>query len=124
MKAEELRIGNYVYYQIVDSEDPRYEYWDFNKIDAEDILYLSKNPDNKSYRPIMLSEEALLEFRFYKLAKEVFSKTENDEFKSTFIINWDDHLNLFKVAFTGFWYEIKYLHQLQNLYFALTGKEL
>jgi len=83
------------------------------QIDAQRILSIENGDD--TYKPILITEEWLLKFGF-----------ENDDdqryFKNgIYLILYDEgctilhnqiHINYF------------YVHQLQNLYFALTGKEL
>lgn len=114
MNPEELRIGNLV--NIIGLVE--------TKITAEHILGIS-NGDN-TYKPIPLTEEWLEKFGFEKddtpatfkkynnhLLSISFSKTDITEMEINkspeFIINTDI---------------VKYVHQLQNLYFALTGEEL
>ena len=57
-----------------------------------------------------------------KLGKRVVTLEDGalvrDEQKGKFIISVDNYGMEFKLC------EVKYVHQLQNLYFALTGKEL
>lgn len=129
MKASELRIGNIVYnfpnsvYEIKDGED----------ID-----------DSQHFTPIPLTEEWLLNLGFDKFAVEdlhhfriwigvntptyqayihiegdldgvISNETARECWKVERTRNTDD-----EVFLRG----IKYVHQLQNLYFALTGEEL
>jgi hypothetical protein len=122
LKASELRIGNLVEYYIEDSLDPRKAWWEINIIDADDIKYLSENSDCEDYRPIPLTEEWLEKFGF-----------EEDE---TYISDQNPFLDYLKdelrISMPYFIFEygdnghphIKHVHQLQNLYFALTGEEL
>jgi hypothetical protein len=100
MKANELRIGNYVYDTL-------------GKVNT----YIVKEPHNQ-VKPIPLTEEWLLKFGFersglYNVKDEVYVYDE------------------YGLTDTGFEYrfnytqiKLKYVNQLQNLYFALTGKEL
>lgn len=119
MEAKELRIGNLVYYEndkvteeISTTNLIFIEYWNLNK---------GKNktePENR-YKPIPLTEEWLFKFGF-ELNNKGWSKDNIDYF-----IEYND--NIFDVVAYSFYYiiaQIKYVHQLQNLYFALTGKEL
>ena len=119
MKASELRVGNLVYETINRSN--------------EEIVKITSLSDNviawSPYRntghhnhiePIPLTEEWLLKFGFvsnpyedrYELRREYHIYIEIDKTK----------------GFTEIWCEkypiIKHVHQLQNLYFALTGEEL
>lgn len=115
MKANELRIGNYVYCTL----------GKVNKIDLEAITYIAKEPHNQ-VKSIPLTEEWLLKFGFQKY------KTGHNTYKiQSFIIEEGllkdspycfrkriNNENSIELAY------IKYIHQLQNLYFALTGEEL
>lgn len=121
MKASELRIGNYCYCQgeireiFGISKDVIVQY-----LIDEDAYYCGFDET----KPIELTEEILLKCGF---KKEVFTlnmsySTVNPYFELT-----RRHFSVSKVYEKNvrFWgNEIKYLHQLQNLYFALTNEEL
>jgi hypothetical protein len=103
MTARELRIGNTVYDVI-------------NKMNIyirPEIISDFYN-DYISLKPIELSNELLLKFGFNKIGFKFIK----------------DGIELFPVR--DLYYrgnfpiksDIKYVHQLQNLYFALTGSEL
>ena len=103
MKAQELRIGNYLKKDVV------------VKIDARSIFDIWE--ETKEYQPIPLTEEWLLRFGFV-------SNPYQDRYENQSI-----HIECNKTrGVTELWIEsmphIKYVHQLQNLYFALTGEEL
>lgn len=131
MEAKELRIGNYV----------------FNS--AKEICQVStlskwKEIHNCSYfQPIPLTEEILLKCGFYKDEIKRQSKQHSAYYSIEFLDykysfayaefrkNWgfyhsyidapnEEDNNKFDFISCG----IKYLHQLQNLYFALTNEEL
>jgi hypothetical protein len=121
MKAQELRIGNYHLYHIVDKLDERGEYDEICKIDADDFGIL-ENFDCPEYKPIPLTEEWLLKFGFEKMSSNYERgwlllwgnlKTGTIDF----VIN-EPHSSKRHIT------ALKYVHQLQNLYFALTGEEL
>lgn len=110
MEAKELRIGNYVYEQsgkLVVNRDSIY------KVENVNIQSAHK------YEPIPITEEWLLKFsaivsdgrfgKFYTINFIEFHTSESGEI----CFCWD-----------GFMKEIKNVHQLQNLYFALTNEEL
>ena len=116
MKATELRIGNLIEYKIEDKLDERKEWWVVSKVDFQDLTWLDSNPEDADFRPIKITEEWLLKFGF--------------EYTKLYYIKYDDDLIIY---FDGvdFYFKrssksltIKYVHQLQNLYFALTGEEL
>lgn len=52
-----------------------------------------------------------------------FVITETDEFRSKLTLQLHDE-KTYKFDCSGFWYGINHLHQLQNLYYILTGSEL
>lgn len=125
MNANELRIGNFVY-------DTKGQ---VNTIDLEAITYIVKEPLNQ-VKPIPITEDWLKRFGFNKFESTKYTSynsinIEGDEgeikqleiwlsngFASTFVLcdkNQDGII---------FSQNIKYVHQLQNLYFALTGYEL
>jgi len=118
MKVNELRIGNLVYCKgIIDIiggvEDNNYY--------TEKHYHGNTNEDLK---PIPLTEEWLLKCGFttdYPTYKDKFFTIKN-----RFNINSFNFGKGFKLNTSGcFEYKpIKYLHELQNIYFALTGNEL
>ena len=129
MIANELRIGNYLL-----------QYGEVGKIveigikhKGDTNYYLRSENDNCGYwidqfKPISLTEEILL--------KCGFKITKNDEYPFKYVINkgMRDEIEIEDLNSTTCFVlshgrrfsvvKIKYLHQLQNLYFALTGKEL
>lgn len=127
MKATELRIGNYHLYHIVDKLDERGEYDEVCQIDIEDLRILDRF-DSPEYKPIPLTEEWLLKFGFEGKINET-SQCGN------FYLGYDAEYGRHRMSL---WYQkgswcfshtntftvLKYVHQLQNLYSALTGKEL
>ena len=120
MEANELRIGNLVGSYNKGEEDR------VLTINAQNILVEAKA--NKQgytrYRPIPLTEEWLLKFGFMK------SKVSSQFDKEKLTIQIANELEYHKKGRVYFnsWAileeSIKYVHQLQNLYFALTGEEL
>ena len=118
MKATELRLGNLIEYKIEDELDERKEWWEVSKVDFQDLTWLDSNPRDADFRPIKLTEEWLLKFGFVK--KEIgYSKLT--EMEQCFLISFGKHTSVNGIKFNN---EIKTVHQLQNLYFALTGEEL
>ena len=116
IQANELRIGNWfipTMFNGVELEE--------RPIIAMEFLALSENPNWG--KPIPLTEERLLKFGF--------KKTENGWLRLEICNDWS---YLYWERLAGFSLSvdkhgislpyIKYVHQLQNLYFALTGEEL
>lgn len=145
MTPQELRIGNLLYrskewYR----EYPEYKNQEYlievNKITYDELLkddYIINGEYLRLLVPIPLTEEWLLKFGFHEDNYGLFEKVKNNaEYKSGCEIEvwikqciidsdivWDycigeDISNVTHLAY------IKYVHQLQNLYFALTGQEL
>ena len=115
-KAEDLRVGNLVYknYRLFQSE--------IRKVDALDINFHLKHPEVNSIGPINLTEEWLLKFGF---ELKGFYRLKVTSFLELCWKPHDNTLNL-QTEKNGFTEDskCKYVHQLQNLYFALTGSEL
>jgi hypothetical protein len=142
MKVQELRIGNWITYpkywgdepiritgvNIVDRRDDEsgiYEEFlsllgnDFLTSDNFDSFVDYKNGviNPEELKPIPLTEEWLLKFGFEKnITTDLYPTFSYD------ILNVND--GIVYVLNYGFVNHIKYIHQLQNLYFALTGEEL
>lgn len=125
MKASELRIGNFVDFEktthIIDEIGSTIvrSHWNGADRNAESNDYLCTINEIK---PIPLTEKWLLKFGFEKHYGNVLSlETE------TLLIEWIDskiYLTCGVCAEVGKEMPIKSVHQLQNLYFALTGEEL
>jgi hypothetical protein len=125
MKVQELRIGNLVNFDGVNykAESIHLE----GCVGLNDIMYEEVYIDD--LKPINLTEEWLIRFGFkYKDAGKYgksgyFLKIKNQD-QDTFLFA-NNKLQVSIYTFSIFIdVNIEYLHQLQNLYFALTGKEL
>ena len=123
MRAEELRIGNTL--QRLDGSV-------FN-VTIHDLELIHTWTANGRLLPqgIPLTEDWLLKAEFKKednswfsvlytaqIQDSVIKLSVNLKSGSVSIIDWDEGTP----AYIG--YSVKYVHQLQNIYFALTGKEL
>jgi len=108
MKASELRLGNLIY----DIPERGGKIISVNKVwiddDGESLYFDLCNP-------IPLTEEWLLKFGFEK-KDSIFSKT------LLFGILQKNGIFFCEIMEGGV--NVKCVHQLQNLYFALTGEEL
>ena len=118
IQSNELRIGNFIKYEFYDKK----EIVDFCE---NDLRYITSNIDR--YEPIQLTEQWLIDFGFVK------QKVNIPEAKKTIVYFSLDNFGMFydeetKTMGLNFIDSqetiIKHVHQLQNLYFALTGKEL
>ena len=124
MKASELRIGNLV--DVIEFKNVEVLGVSMNniglKVDSSTFLSVDINEIN----PIPLTEEWLLKLGFkYKKWDDHFIIKNGNYFNS--IKKYDDgwHYNTDESDATCYYLTtIQYVHQLQNLYFALTGEEL
>ena len=112
MKVNELRIGNFVQ---LNTNITQVDVIDYNQIIATEFGLI----ELKYIKPIPLTEEWLLKFGFYK-NDELFT-IEWNEFSFS-IFDFDNGKFAINNSFN--YVDIIYVHQLQNLYFALTGEEL
>lgn len=109
IKANELRIGNWV--------DTVYNVPYIKITEIKEVVICGENCKCMSYgslKPIPLTEEILLKCGFEKQGGFWFVKGD---------IKIEITLSRGYFRYAGF-VRLKYLHQLQNLYFALTGQEL
>ena len=114
MKASELRIGNW----IKDGND-------FEQVTIDHLNCLSSG--RCEFDEIPLTEEWLLKFGFEK--ENSLYVIDKDKYHTFSIlvggISFPFIKSNDKVIRENFsFYGIKYVHQLQNLYFALTGEEI
>ena len=114
MNATELRIDNLVY--------DGHECSTISSKGIQDIIE-DNHPGGITYSPIPLTEAWLQDFGFEK-SSGIFSggHYENDAFgisvKNRYCNIGDEGGNVIEVRYP------EYVHQLQNLYHALTGEEL
>lgn len=116
MEARELMIGNYIY----GGKDGKTIF----KVLSEDFSTIESFPEN--YFGIPLTEQLLMDLGF--------ESTYDSHFRAKF-----DHIEHSEIGFDyskgkpmgmeGFRYygryiKIEFVHQLQNLYYSLTGQEL
>jgi hypothetical protein len=126
MKASELRIGNFV--NTIDNilmtvsriEKEEYSGWNGDDFDIVCLEYGKKDSYFEGvFEPIPLTEEWLLKFGAKELnakrgiLKEFVLKTVRVEMSNSGNFNYKNS----KLVLDS-------VHQLQNLYFALTGEEL
>jgi hypothetical protein len=119
MNANELRIGNLVF--MSREKEPKYKGYHGRVFNFDLIDYI------EHLHPIPLAEDWLLKFGFYETTKEHYVS-------GLYTLNKPDgfYINKETMCYCDIDYEgttndrikIQYVHQLQNLYFALTGEEL
>ena len=120
MKIQELRIGNW----FIGYNGKPFQ-WSLGHFG---LLTLKKNRpeiDDIIKSPIPLTEEMLSEFTMKwgtdPQEPNALMVFKNGEFE---ILKFEDEDHFFYSNGRGFHADIIYLHQLQNLYFDLTGEEL
>lgn len=135
MKITDFRIGNRFLFKV-DSNDPEFEWVESEviSVDAQtgmiNGLYFEEN-----IKPIPLTEDWLLKFDFHRI-----DLTENGSGRAPYWIRWCSDFVLEEYHgestfakpedYNFYWSVGKYtvglysVHQIQNLYFALTGEEL
>jgi hypothetical protein len=110
MEAKDLRIGNWVM-SLINGE---------SQINAKGILWQSENKGY--YDPIPLTEEWLIKFGFDEITPKYYVLNIDENTSFTYYYTFSG--GVWHFEFEGISIKIKYVHQLQNLYFALTGEEL
>ena len=132
IQVNELKIGNLVYYNgnhkevgIVTSLQPKF-YPKYCETSKDIFIGLNQRHDIvysvKDIQPIPITEEWLLKFGFEKKEFDYFILNYGDN--ECYFSYKRNNLELCRNIQTTASAKIKSLHQLQNLYFALTGEEL
>ena len=139
MKPQDLRIGNYVYYEntthIISGimGNKIYSWW--VKDGKPVIEYEQKDIGGAQvenpymdvidrHEPIPLTEEWLVKFGIELNFEELESGFKLLYWvKGAFNLEIDKDGKIYFEVYSHY-IEVKYVHQLQNLYFALTGEEL
>jgi len=112
--VKELRVFNYIQYKFHKDSGG----WEDIKVLPKDIDFISKNPNNDIYKPIPLTDSWLKDFGFDSNPYEDRYELEG------FYIQVDKTKGFLDLWVTNCRLDLKHVHQLQNLYYALTGKEL
>jgi hypothetical protein len=115
MKATELRIGNYLFAKGI-------EVIRFTSFFG--LCNIESYPER--YSPIPLDEEWLKKLGFkYSEERESMSNGFEEWYNGTLYLGYMHNCYIFDVLDQGcINMPITHVHQLQNLYFALTGEEL
>ena len=128
MEIKDLRIGNFVKFR---KEENQIALWHYLKI-AECLI------GEDEIEPIPLTEEWLLKFGFEKIEysdeRHGFGNEYNLKVNEDIFFNYSDDFSLCiyrseesmedEVGIIPEWGAIQHVHQLQNLYYSLTGKEI
>jgi hypothetical protein len=131
MKSSELRLLNLVEYPNWNNDGSkayfkiRDIYFDDGRIGLTNGSIIVPGSKLEYLKPILLTEEWLLKFGFSK--RDVLSSVLYDMKNPRFSIYLNppiDKSNKWNILGIEKNINIQYVHQLQNLYFALTGEEL
>lgn len=139
MDIKELRIGNVIINRLLSTVSGEY------LVTSDVFAFLENNPDQDIYYPILLHEEYLGRFGFFKCKETGINgwyqhnyycnvhnfygimqfNVKSRALLLTMECGNPDNLQEIIGEYQGFvGYKIQYVHQLQNLYFAITGEEL
>jgi hypothetical protein len=132
MKATELRIGNLVYGfgEFKDTAAPVCSLHSDNTLRLTILNQSVGCFSAELIQPILLTEEWLVKMGFELINTHLASGGNYYMYMGVAIDLYVDKGEMKLYYFTervdrmDFDYEIKYVHQLQNLYFALNGEEL
>lgn len=132
LKAKDLRIGNLIY--ICGNTLDTYQTYYPRVVSVDIIREISEENEERpdamlsAFNPIPLTEDWLVKFGFEKSKARIIGN------RYTFGINprTEDYIIIINQVDTtkqeffyqNSFFDIKYVHQLQNLYYALTGTEL
>ena len=134
IKIQELRVGNYLYYKVFPHAPESYKIIEVISISKNGFISFINDYGNEethyldNFEKIPLTEEILFKFLFNndghgRLLKNQYNR--RDKCISSFIfdfsnyyITWQNNFGELKIKF------IDYIHNFQNIYFALTNDEL
>ena len=125
MKGTELRIGNYVNIGLKSSSLRT----DFDAITASGLMDLQVNKETSSfvYEPIPLTEEFILDLGFETEVSDWchFTLEYDFEYYIDISLSFSKEITVnIRNEEDVFYFNVEYVHQLQNLYFTLTNEEL
>lgn len=128
MEVQELRIGNYIDYSTKGSICEIVGIDRFSIIESFNIKEKGYNPPRHIvvFYPIELTDEWLLKFGFelYTEKKGISAPVDIAKKHPLWLRLLANEWTIFIKEGSGAFKSIKYVHQLQNIYFALTGSEL
>lgn len=129
MEAKELRIGNLVSYQnqnlkiySIDATATLSESWVmYFYVLSDGIMEKPIHTDSTKLLPILLTDEWILSLGFEN-SGDFFILNDIRIYK--FHPKFESDTYIFDFGMSNSYLELDYVHELQNLYFTLTGEEL
>jgi len=129
IKANELRLGNYI--QIGGSTMDTYQTYKPKKVCADLIKAIAEENEERGndyilsvFQPLKLTPEILEKCGFERTKTHTDDDWVNGDYRLRQRVGAYSFYRDYKNEDLDYFADIKHLHQLQNLYFALTGIEL
>jgi hypothetical protein len=123
MEAKDFRIGNMVAKRLKSGNGRTIT----DKLGCQDIVRIFENTGSFIYEPILLNIDWLMKFGGKPLENGYWISVNNLKAELHFEVfnNTDEIVTTIKSQFSDLILDrIKYVHELQNLYFSLTKSEL
>jgi len=124
LPVNELRLGNYHYYRIVDERDERKEWDEVCQIDEEDVQYIVNYKMQEEYSPIPLTPEWMPDLGFVfreRIYFEGWYIKVSDRHEALFY--FEDRLLRFRLS-ESLSISFPYVHNLQNFVFELSERKV
>jgi len=128
--ANQIRTGNYFLYDLRENQEGSGTAWEPTKLDWQDIKWCEENNEdfNRVHMPIPINEEwaKKLGYKYYNgktdgdMTMDFGGKLDIDFVKG--VIKVKSHYETELMYRTL--HAVEFVHEIQNLYFALTGIEL
>lgn len=127
MIASELRLGNWINVKCI-AKEALFDDFDPQQCNIHNLQGILSGNDDFLYEPIPITEDWLVRFGFKNPYEPFWFYLEIESPRFIVYVNPETRgIALFDEAdeeqYTHY-IELNYVHQLQNLYFALTGTEL
>ena len=124
IQSNELRIGNWVEWVFPNrnNQPNKFQFCEIESIRTSLVGVLGSAYGYDQIQPIPLTPEILEKCGFEKTNRIDFG--EPNPCYTNFSLSLMIRHNSYFIDWMGGNIEVKYLHQLQNIYFSLTGEEL
>lgn len=123
--VNELRIGNWISSYMAFMDDKEFSHKEIKKVqvDGELMKYLIDNP-LATFKGIPLSSDILEKCGFKIYGKNCWVLGHIKYFVGQLPKGHSGYDTYVQFKFASFGIEVKYLHQMQNIVYVLTGQEL